>query len=211
MAVSRTLFDVVPASRNKARRPYLRPMPAEHIDCLVIGGGQAGLGVSRELGARGVEHLVLEQGRIGDSWRSQRWDSFALNTPAWMNRLAGRRRAGRIRTVRVGVAVRPGPGALRLRQRLPVREGVTVRALDAGPAGEAISVATDDGVFEARGDRPGERRRRACRACRPSARSCRARSSSCTPPATGARPTFRAGPCSSSAAGSRASRSPKTS
>jgi putative flavoprotein involved in K+ transport len=51
------------------------------IDSVVIGAGQAGLGVSRELVERGVEHVVLEQGRIGETWRSQRWDAFALNSP----------------------------------------------------------------------------------------------------------------------------------
>src|SRR5215213_541313 len=64
-------------------------MPAERIDSLVIGAGHAGLGVSHELAGRGVEHLVVDQGRIGETWRSQRWDAFALNTPAWMNRLPG--------------------------------------------------------------------------------------------------------------------------
>jgi putative flavoprotein involved in K+ transport len=38
----------------------------------VVGAGQAGLGVSRELVERGIEHVVLEQGRIGETWRSQR-------------------------------------------------------------------------------------------------------------------------------------------
>jgi putative flavoprotein involved in K+ transport len=50
-------------------------MPADRIDSLVIGAGQAGLGVSRELTLRGIEHLVLEQGRVGETWRSQRWDA----------------------------------------------------------------------------------------------------------------------------------------
>jgi putative flavoprotein involved in K+ transport len=59
------------------------------IDSVVIGAGQAGLGVSRELVERGIEHVVLEQGRIGETWRSQRWDAFALNRPAWMNCLPG--------------------------------------------------------------------------------------------------------------------------
>lgn len=125
-------------------------MPAEHIDCLVIGGGQAGLGVSRELGARGVEHLVLEQGRIGDSWRSQRWDSFALNTPAWMNRLPGDAPAVDPHGFASASQFVLGLERYAFAQRLPVREGVTVRAVDAGPAGEAITVATDDGVYEAR-------------------------------------------------------------
>ena len=28
-------------------------------------------------------------GRVGETWRSQRWDSFAVNTPNWANGLPG--------------------------------------------------------------------------------------------------------------------------
>ncbi len=59
------------------------------LEAVVIGAGQAGLAVSQVLGREGVDHVVLERGRIGETWRTQRWDSFALNTPAWMNRLPG--------------------------------------------------------------------------------------------------------------------------
>lgn len=59
------------------------------IEAVVIGGGQAGLAASWHLTRRGIEHVVLERGRVGETWRSERWDSFALNTPNWMNRLAG--------------------------------------------------------------------------------------------------------------------------
>jgi putative flavoprotein involved in K+ transport len=59
------------------------------VDAVVVGAGQAGIAVSRELLACGVDHVVLERGRVGETWRSQRWDSFVLNTPVWMNRLPG--------------------------------------------------------------------------------------------------------------------------
>ena len=29
----------------------------------------------------GIRHLALERSQIGESWRSQRWDSFSFNTP----------------------------------------------------------------------------------------------------------------------------------
>ena len=48
---------------------------------IIIGAGQAGLGVSYYLKQSGVGHIVLERSRIGESWRSQRWDSFSFNTP----------------------------------------------------------------------------------------------------------------------------------
>ena len=45
---------------------------AEHIEVVVVGAGQAGLAVSYYLRAFGVEHVVLERGRTGESWRSPR-------------------------------------------------------------------------------------------------------------------------------------------
>jgi putative flavoprotein involved in K+ transport len=58
------------------------------IDVLVIGAGQAGLAVSHELSAEGVEHVVLEGERIGSAWAG-RWDSFTLVTPNRFIRLPG--------------------------------------------------------------------------------------------------------------------------
>lgn len=56
---------------------------------VVVGGGQAGLAMSRVLGERGIDHVVLERGRIGERWRSERWDSLRLLTPRWQSRLPG--------------------------------------------------------------------------------------------------------------------------
>ncbi|MDK1489718.1 NAD(P)/FAD-dependent oxidoreductase [Sinorhizobium sp. 7-81] len=51
------------------------------LDAVVIGAGWAGLGVSYWLARRGLRHSVLERGRVGEIWRTQRWDSFRMNTP----------------------------------------------------------------------------------------------------------------------------------
>ena len=59
------------------------------MDVVVIGAGQGGLAVSYLLRQSGVDHVVLERGEVGESWRSQRWDSFCLNTPNWANGLPG--------------------------------------------------------------------------------------------------------------------------
>jgi putative flavoprotein involved in K+ transport len=59
------------------------------VDVVVVGGGQGGLGVAFYLAQEGVDFVVLERGRLGETWLSQRWDSFALNTPNWMNGLPG--------------------------------------------------------------------------------------------------------------------------
>ena len=61
----------------------------KRTNTLIVGGGQAGLAMSRCLLDRGVEHVVLERGRIGERWRSERWDSLRLLTPNWQSRLPG--------------------------------------------------------------------------------------------------------------------------
>jgi putative flavoprotein involved in K+ transport len=38
---------------------------------------------------KGLNHIVFERGKIGESWRSQRWDSFRLNSLNKLNTLAG--------------------------------------------------------------------------------------------------------------------------
>lgn len=61
----------------------------ERAETVVIGAGQAGLSASWCLSQRGLEHVVLERGRVGESWRSERWDGFYLNTPNWTLQLPG--------------------------------------------------------------------------------------------------------------------------
>jgi putative flavoprotein involved in K+ transport len=58
-----------------------------HTDTLIIGGGQAGLAMSRCLTEYRIDHVVLERGRVGERWRSERWDSLRLLTPNWQSRL----------------------------------------------------------------------------------------------------------------------------
>jgi putative flavoprotein involved in K+ transport len=60
----------------------------ERFDAVVVGGGQAGLSASHELTQRGIHHVVLERGRIGQTW-SDLWESFCLVTPNWSVRLPG--------------------------------------------------------------------------------------------------------------------------
>ncbi|KJC57789.1 FAD-dependent oxidoreductase [Bradyrhizobium sp. LTSPM299] len=62
-------------------------MPAERVDTLVIGGGQAGLTMSHRLKQRGIDHLVLERHRIAERWRSERWDGLMFQFPNWSVRL----------------------------------------------------------------------------------------------------------------------------
>jgi putative flavoprotein involved in K+ transport len=68
---------------------------SEQFETVVVGAGQAGLAMSYSLRRRRRDHIVLERGRVGETWRTQRWDSFTLNTPNWMNALPGAIPAGR--------------------------------------------------------------------------------------------------------------------
>lgn len=58
-------------------------------DIVIIGGGQAGLAMSACLSRLGLDHVVLERGRVAQRWRAERWASLRLLTPNWMTRLPG--------------------------------------------------------------------------------------------------------------------------
>jgi putative flavoprotein involved in K+ transport len=62
---------------------------AEHLEVLVIGGGQAGLAAGYHLSKIGARYLIVDAGaRVGDPWR-RRWDSLRLFTPARLDGLPG--------------------------------------------------------------------------------------------------------------------------
>src|SRR3954453_19872285 len=63
--------------------------PAREADVMVIGAGPAGLAVSRELRKRRVDHLVIERGDIGQSWRRY-YDGLVLHTGRHLSSLPGR-------------------------------------------------------------------------------------------------------------------------
>jgi putative flavoprotein involved in K+ transport len=118
------------------------------VHTVVIGGGQAGLAVSHELTELGVEHVVLERGRIGERWRSERWDSLHLLTPRWMARLPGWSYHGpdpdgfMSRTEVIGYLERYAASF-----PAPVVAGVTVTRVQR--TGALFQVETDHGSFRA--------------------------------------------------------------
>lgn len=61
----------------------------ERIDTIVIGGGQSGLSMSYHLRKAGIDHVVLERFRLGERWRSERWDSLRFQFPNRYVRLPG--------------------------------------------------------------------------------------------------------------------------
>jgi cation diffusion facilitator CzcD-associated flavoprotein CzcO len=115
---------------------------------VVVGAGQAGLAISRELVLAGVDHVVLERKKVAQAWRS-RWDSFCLVTPNWTMGLPGHPYDGN------------DPEGFVLRDdivrhlerfatsfRAPVREGIEVRSLERGVDGRFL-LKTSAGEFHA--------------------------------------------------------------
>jgi cation diffusion facilitator CzcD-associated flavoprotein CzcO len=45
--------------------------------------------MSYYLSQAGREHVILERGRVGERWRSERWDSFCFRFPNWTIDLPG--------------------------------------------------------------------------------------------------------------------------
>ena len=134
--------------RGRVRLRFLDSLSMDHIDIAVVGGGQAGLAVSYELTQRGVEHVVLERGRTGQTWRG-RWDSFCLVTPNWYVQLPGHHYRGSDPDGFMPkddlVAYLEGYAAS---FAAPVREGVEVAALGSAPGG-GFTLRTSAGELHA--------------------------------------------------------------
>lgn len=120
----------------------------ERTDVLVVGAGSAGLAMSRALAEHRIEHLVLERGRVGETWRG-RWDSFCLVTPNWSVRLPGGHYDGddpdgflpRDEIVAHLERYAAASGA-------PVREGIDVRTIDRATDG-GFTARTSEGDLRA--------------------------------------------------------------
>jgi putative flavoprotein involved in K+ transport len=63
-------------------------------DTVIIGGGQAGLAMSRCLEDHDREHVILERARVAERWRSERWDTLRFQFPNWTIQLPGERYEG---------------------------------------------------------------------------------------------------------------------
>jgi putative flavoprotein involved in K+ transport len=111
----------------------------------VVGAGPAGLAVSKRLARTGTRHVVLERGEIGWSWRTQRWDSFRLNTPLWANLVPGELLAGPRESFVTAASL--VAGLERYAAELPVVEHAEV--LRARPNGPLWRLETARGIVAA--------------------------------------------------------------
>jgi len=121
-----------------------------YTDTVIIGGGQAGLAMSRCLTERGVKHVVLERGKVGERWRSERWDSLRLLTPNWHSRLPHFHYKGD--DPEGYMTTKEYIGHLEQYARsfdAPVQSGTTVQAVEK-LAGDSYRVTTDRGIWMAR-------------------------------------------------------------
>ncbi len=118
------------------------------VAAVVIGAGHSGLAMSHHLAARSVDHVVLERGEVGHSWRTQRWDSLRLLTPNWMTRLPGAYPVddpdGYAAAPQVAGFLQEYAAA----SAAPVVTGTTVTAVR--PGGGGFEVCTDRGTWAAR-------------------------------------------------------------
>jgi putative flavoprotein involved in K+ transport len=116
------------------------------VQTVVVGAGQAGLATSRCLTGRGIAHVVLERGCIGQRWRGERWDSFTLLSPNWLTRLPGYPYPGDDPDgFQTGAQVADLLEAYARTFTAPVRSGVTVHGVTA--AGFGWRVAIDAGAW----------------------------------------------------------------
>lgn len=120
----------------------------ERHDVVIIGAGWAGVSVSYVLQQAGIDHVVLERRRICETWRSQRWDSFRMNTPNVMTILPGDRYAGAEPEgyMTCGAFVEMVEGYVQ-RNGLPVREHTVVDSVR--PAEDGFEVRTSAGTMHA--------------------------------------------------------------
>jgi putative flavoprotein involved in K+ transport len=129
----------------------LERIVSEHHDIVVIGGGQAGLAMSAVLQSHSLDHVVLERRKVGERWRTERWDSLRFQFPNWSLALPGYAYVGddpdgfahfsEILSMIEGYA---------RHTHAPVREGVEVMALHTAPVGGGFVLTTSIGTISAR-------------------------------------------------------------
>lgn len=117
-------------------------------DVIVVGAGPAGLATSRSLSLRGIEHVVLERGEVGERWHSERWPGLTLLTPNWMNGLPGLTPDGAVDGFMPAAAFAAFLDRYRAEIVAPVVTGCAVHSVTA--SGSGFRVRASRGAWECR-------------------------------------------------------------
>lgn len=119
------------------------------LDVLIIGAGQAGLAMGRELQRSGLDILLTDaHARVGDSWR-KRFDSLVLFTPRAYSALPGLALQGDPEGYPTRVEIADYLESYAAHIRLPVRTGTRIDRLER--AGELFQAIVEGGeVIRAR-------------------------------------------------------------
>lgn len=121
-----------------------------HVETVIIGGGHAGLTMSYYLSQLGREHVILERGRVGERWRSERWNSFCFQFPNWTIELPGYKYQ-----CDDPDAFAPGHEVVQFIQdyatfiKAPTRCGVEVTSLERAADSSRYLLTTNSGAIEA--------------------------------------------------------------
>ncbi len=109
------------------------------VTTVIIGAGQNGLAMSRELSLRDIDHVVLERGEIANSWRKERWDGLRLLSPNWQNVMPGHPYGGPDPEGYMSAAEFAGIlDRFAADEAVPVRTGVSVIRVRAGAGGYVV-------------------------------------------------------------------------
>jgi putative flavoprotein involved in K+ transport len=123
---------------------------SERHETVIVGCGQAGLAMSYHLSRLGRPHVILERARVGERWRSERWDSLVFQFPNWSLRLPGQEYGGDDPD---GFASRDEVVAFIERYReaiqAPARTGVGVTSLGSSGDGDTLHLDTTHGAIDA--------------------------------------------------------------
>ena len=169
----------------------------QRTDTIIVGAGQAGLAVSNLLTHAGRDHVLLERGRVGERWRSERWESLQLLTPNWMTRLPGWQYSG------------DGPDGFMHRTQVVDFFDRYARSFGAPVLGEtrvrARARRSTAATTSSPTRRPGSRRTSSSRPARPTRRACRVGRRRSRPRSTRSRRTGTARRRPSATAGSSSS------
>ena len=114
---------------------------------VVIGAGQAGLALGRELGARGISFTILDEGAaVGQTWRD-RWDSLTTFSRAKYSGLPGKALDGPVGHSPTKDDIAAYLQSYRQQFDLPVRSGVRVTRVS--PSNGGYLLASTAGAIEA--------------------------------------------------------------